>query len=331
MLWLNDRVGAIVSITVEVGGEGPTPRRPIDRRRETQAGTGVDERDEPDVAELKKDGGKRLAATTSAIRTVLDLACFVAGSHVYRANGLHLVIDVAAGVTLRISGHKAEHGSIATFVRLERRATEPGGTRPSRTAPGCPDSRTRQREPQGWAVGRAAWVRCVRCLAGVRGVHGARPAGRRLCAGGSARLRARPHRDRAHPARSSAPGGGARGPGLEYFGLTVERVREQVVRIVGPGEAALPPSGQIPFTPRAKRVLEMAPREALSLGQTVINTEHILLGLVRENDGVASRILLDLERRAGKDSQRGDTDERGSSRSARLRSRLYDARTSLKR
>jgi ATP-dependent Clp protease ATP-binding subunit ClpC len=82
---------------------------------------------------------------------------------------------------------------------------------------------------------------------------------------------------------------------LEYFGLTVERVREQVVRIVGPGEAALPPSGQIPFTPRAKRVLEMAPREALSLGQTVINTEHILLGLVRENDGVASRILLDLD------------------------------------
>ena len=81
---------------------------------------------------------------------------------------------------------------------------------------------------------------------------------------------------------------------LEYLGVTVERVREQVVRIVGPGEAALP-SGQIPFTPRAKRVLEMALREGLSLGQNVINTEHILLGLVRENDGVASRILLDLD------------------------------------
>ena len=81
---------------------------------------------------------------------------------------------------------------------------------------------------------------------------------------------------------------------LEYFGLTVERVREQVVQIVGPGEAALP-SGQIPFTPRAKRVLETAPREALSLGQNITNTEHILLGLVRENDGVASRILLDLD------------------------------------
>jgi ATP-dependent Clp protease ATP-binding subunit ClpC len=71
-------------------------------------------------------------------------------------------------------------------------------------------------------------------------------------------------------------------------------VREQVVQIVGPGEAALP-SGQIPFTPRAKRVLETAPREALGLGHKVIQTEHILLGLVRENDGAASRILLDLD------------------------------------
>ncbi len=82
---------------------------------------------------------------------------------------------------------------------------------------------------------------------------------------------------------------------LEYFGLTVERVRQQVVQIVGPSEPALP-SGEIPFTPRAKRVLdETAPREALSLGQNITNTEHILLGLVRENDGVASRILLDLD------------------------------------
>jgi ATP-dependent Clp protease ATP-binding subunit ClpC len=81
---------------------------------------------------------------------------------------------------------------------------------------------------------------------------------------------------------------------LEHLGFTVERVREQVVRIVGPGEQELT-SGQIPFTPRAKRVLEMSLREALSLGQNIINTEHILLGLVRENDGVASRILLDLD------------------------------------
>ncbi len=81
---------------------------------------------------------------------------------------------------------------------------------------------------------------------------------------------------------------------LEYLGLTLERVREQVVRIVGPGEAERT-SRQIPFTPRAKRVLELSLREALSLGQNFINTEHILLGLVRDNDGVASRILLDLD------------------------------------
>jgi ATP-dependent Clp protease ATP-binding subunit ClpC len=82
---------------------------------------------------------------------------------------------------------------------------------------------------------------------------------------------------------------------LEHLGVTVERVREQVVRIGGSGEEELT-SGRIPFTPRAKWVLEMALREALGLGQNLINTEHILLGLVRENDdGVASRILLDLD------------------------------------
>jgi ATP-dependent Clp protease ATP-binding subunit ClpC len=81
---------------------------------------------------------------------------------------------------------------------------------------------------------------------------------------------------------------------LEHLGLTVERVREQVVRIVGSGKEEFT-SGQIPFTPRAKRVLELSLREARSLGQNFINTEHILLGLVRENEGVASRILLDLD------------------------------------
>ncbi|HEX4032908.1 MAG TPA: ATP-dependent Clp protease ATP-binding subunit, partial [Solirubrobacteraceae bacterium] len=74
---------------------------------------------------------------------------------------------------------------------------------------------------------------------------------------------------------------------------TVERVRGQVVRIVGSGEEVT--SGQIPFTPRAKKVLELALREALSLGHNYIGTEHILLGLVRENEGVAARILLDFD------------------------------------
>ena len=80
---------------------------------------------------------------------------------------------------------------------------------------------------------------------------------------------------------------------LESLDITTERVRAQVVRIVGSGEEVT--SGQIPFTPRAKKVLELALREALSLGHNYIGTEHILLGLVRENEGVAARILLDFD------------------------------------
>ena len=80
---------------------------------------------------------------------------------------------------------------------------------------------------------------------------------------------------------------------LEGLDITVERVREQVVRIVGSGEEVS--SGQIPFTPRAKNVLERALREALSLGHNHIGTEHILLGLVRDDEGVAVRILLDFD------------------------------------
>jgi hypothetical protein len=78
---------------------------------------------------------------------------------------------------------------------------------------------------------------------------------------------------------------------LDSLGITVERVREGVIRIVGSGDEIT--SGPIPFTPRAKTVFELAVREALSLGHNYIGTEHILLGLVRENEGVAARILLD--------------------------------------
>jgi len=85
---------------------------------------------------------------------------------------------------------------------------------------------------------------------------------------------------------------------LESLDITVERVRVQVVRIVGPGEEVT--SGQIPFTPRAKKVLELALREALSLGHNYIGTEHILLGLVRENNGVATQVLLDYDADAEK-------------------------------
>jgi hypothetical protein len=80
---------------------------------------------------------------------------------------------------------------------------------------------------------------------------------------------------------------------LESLNIAVERVRGEVIRIVGSGEEVT--SGQIPFTPRAKKVLELSLREALSLGHNDIGTEHILLGLVRENEGVAARILLDFD------------------------------------
>ena len=78
---------------------------------------------------------------------------------------------------------------------------------------------------------------------------------------------------------------------LESLEITVERVRGQVVRIVGSGEEVT--SGQIPFTPRAKKVLELSLRESLSLGHNYIGTEHILLGLVAEDAGVAFRTRRD--------------------------------------
>jgi ATP-dependent Clp protease ATP-binding subunit ClpC len=85
---------------------------------------------------------------------------------------------------------------------------------------------------------------------------------------------------------------------LESLSVTVEEVRVQVARIVGQGDEV--PTGQIPFTPRAKKVLELSLREALALGHNYIGTEHILLGLARENQGVAARILLDF----GADAER---------------------------
>jgi hypothetical protein len=76
---------------------------------------------------------------------------------------------------------------------------------------------------------------------------------------------------------------------LLSLGITVDRVRAEVVKLVGIGEELT--SGQIPFTPRAAKVLELALRETLSLGNSFIDTEHILLGLVTEKDGVAAHIL----------------------------------------
>ena len=80
---------------------------------------------------------------------------------------------------------------------------------------------------------------------------------------------------------------------LESFDVTVEEVRAQVARMVGQGDEVV--GGQIPFTPRAKLVLEHALREAIALGHNYIGTEHILLGLERESDGIAARILRDFD------------------------------------
>ena len=80
---------------------------------------------------------------------------------------------------------------------------------------------------------------------------------------------------------------------LEALEITLEEARAQVARSVGKGDERIG-GGQMPFTARAKKVLELALREALVLGHNYIGTEHILLGLVRENDGTAARILLEL-------------------------------------
>jgi hypothetical protein len=79
---------------------------------------------------------------------------------------------------------------------------------------------------------------------------------------------------------------------LESLGISLEAVRAQVEEIIGQGQSA--PTGHIPFTPRAKKVLELSLREALQLGHNYIGTEHILLGLIREGQGVAAQVLVKL-------------------------------------
>ncbi len=76
---------------------------------------------------------------------------------------------------------------------------------------------------------------------------------------------------------------------LESLNISLEAVRQQVEEIIGQGQAV--PRGHIPFTPRAKKVLELSLREALQLGHNYIGTEHILLGLIREGEGVAAKVL----------------------------------------
>ena len=88
-------------------------------------------------------------------------------------------------------------------------------------------------------------------------------------------------------------GEGTAAKALEFFDVTLEAVRDQVLDIIGEGTSS--PSGHIPFTPRSKKVLELALREAQQLGHNYIGTEHILLALIREGEGVGVQILQKLD------------------------------------
>jgi len=87
-------------------------------------------------------------------------------------------------------------------------------------------------------------------------------------------------------------GEGVAAKALESLGISLEAVRQEVEKMIGRGQQA--PSGHVPFTPRAKQVLELSLREAKALGHDHIGTEHILLGLIREGDGVAAQVLVKL-------------------------------------
>jgi len=87
-------------------------------------------------------------------------------------------------------------------------------------------------------------------------------------------------------------GGGVAARALEALGISLDAVRQQVEQVIGRGQHS--GSGSIPFTPRAKRVMELAQRESDAMGHAYVGTEHLLLGLVREGDGVAAQVLVRL-------------------------------------
>jgi ATP-dependent Clp protease ATP-binding subunit ClpC len=87
-------------------------------------------------------------------------------------------------------------------------------------------------------------------------------------------------------------GKGVAAKALESLGIRLEAVRSQVEEAIGRGQRA--PTGHIPFTPRAKKVLELSLRESKQLGHDYIGTEHLLLGLIREGEGVAAQVLAKL-------------------------------------
>jgi ATP-dependent Clp protease ATP-binding subunit ClpC len=120
-------------------------------------------------------------------------------------------------------------------------------------------------------------------------------------------------------------GEGAGATALTELGVSPSAVRHQVESMVGPGEQA--PGGHVPFTPRAKKVVELSLREAQQLGDGFIGTEHLLLGMLREGEGVAAQILMklgvDLERT--RETVVRARDEQGSGSSGRLRSKFVEA------
>ena len=127
-------------------------------------------------------------------------------------------------------------------------------------------------------------------------------------------------------------GEGVASKALESLGVSLEAVRSQVEQVIGHGQTA--PTGHIPFTPRAKKVLELSLREALQLGHNYIGTEHILLGVIREGEGVAAQVLVNLgaqlERTrhavlqllAGRSEEETEKEFRGPSEEADLAGRL---------
>jgi ATP-dependent Clp protease ATP-binding subunit ClpC len=127
-------------------------------------------------------------------------------------------------------------------------------------------------------------------------------------------------------------GAGVAAKALESLGISLAAVRQQVKEIIGQGQQA--PPGHIPFTPRAKKVLELAQREVRALGHDYVGTEHILLGLIREGDGVAAQVLVNLGADLNRVRQQviqlvhgyqgKDVIGQGSRRGRRARARLLD-------
>ena len=119
-------------------------------------------------------------------------------------------------------------------------------------------------------------------------------------------------------------GEGVAAKALESLSISLDGVREQVQEIIGQGQQA--PSGHIPFTPRAKKVLELSLREALQLGHNYIGTEHILLGLIREGEGVAAQASAPASPRAPRQDPSSWT--RSAATSPRLRAKTSWTRSS---